>query len=79
MEIRSGAFLSNVLPGRSVPHHDPEALTAAKCGNGPNMVLSPLNVTLSHVNTIAKMREVLETVAAVDVPQSLVKVCPEEH
>ncbi len=38
------------------------------------MVLSPLNVTLSHVNTIAKMKEVLQTVAGLDVPESLVKV-----
>ena len=39
------------------------------------MVLSPLNVTLSHVNTIAKMKEVLQTVAGLDVPDSLVRVC----
>ena len=38
------------------------------------MVLSPLNVTLSHVNTMAKMKEILETVAGLDVPDSLVKV-----
>ena len=49
---------------------------AAKCGNGPNMVLSPLNVTLSHVNTTSKMREVLEDVAGLDVPDALVEVSP---
>lgn len=47
---------------------------AAKCGNGPNMVLSPLNVTLSHVNTTSKMREILESVAGLNVPENLVKV-----
>jgi len=45
----------------------------AKCGNGPNMVISPLNVTLSHVNTTAKMREVLESVAGLEVPEALVE------
>jgi len=49
-------------------------LAAAKCGNGPNMVISPLNVTLSHVNTTAKMREVLESVAGLEVPEALVEV-----
>lgn len=38
------------------------------------MALSPLNVTLSHVNTIAKMREILTTVAGLEVPDALVKV-----
>lgn len=38
------------------------------------MVLSPLNVTLSHVNTTAKMREVLESVAGLEVPEALLEV-----
>ena len=38
------------------------------------MVLSPLNVTLSHVNTVAKMTEVLRSVGGYEVPESLLKV-----
>jgi hypothetical protein len=38
------------------------------------MVLTPLKVTLSHVNTVAKMREVLENVAGLQVPEALLEV-----
>lgn len=38
------------------------------------MVLSPLNVTLSHINTAAKMTEVLRSVGGYEVPESLLKV-----
>ena len=38
------------------------------------MVLSPLGVLLSHINTIAKVTEVLRSVGGFEVPESLLKV-----
>ena len=40
------------------------------------MVLSPLGVLLSHINTIATMTEVLQSVGGFEVPDSLLKVRP---